>query len=301
MSVDLLKTAILDLVTDLRPKKYIPVIAGGLGLYLKQLEYQKHNEQSLIKGRNWPEPRATEDVDILLETEIVADAEAMIAIRQVLDSQGYRAITPNLQFVKDFGLQQVRIDLLTGPIEKQYVDLIHVNGWRARPNRDDVKLHARLTPETIAFHVGSISLTLDGQLSSGINAKCKIIVPGPFTLLLMKVHAYADRLEITQSARQDNNEVRAVEEEHAVEKHVLDIYRIVAMMTRSEFTKTREQFVEYEENKHVLRASRTIREDFDGRDAIGVYWLEKAALRYGPRRLKLDIPGFMKGIAELLT
>lgn len=74
----ILKTSLLDLLYELRDDNIPLILGGGYGLYLKQVHLQATLESpTLIAGELWPAPRATEDLDILLRTEIVLDAGRM--------------------------------------------------------------------------------------------------------------------------------------------------------------------------------------------------------------------------------
>ena len=71
--VDALKVALLDLLHELSDTNIPLIIVGGYGLYLKQVSAEAKEEATLIPADLWPPPRATEDIDLLFRTEIVAD------------------------------------------------------------------------------------------------------------------------------------------------------------------------------------------------------------------------------------
>ena len=41
--------------------------------------------RTLIVADSWPAPRATQDIDLMLTTEVVADARLMTVLRAALD------------------------------------------------------------------------------------------------------------------------------------------------------------------------------------------------------------------------
>jgi len=89
----ILKTSLLDLLHELRDEDIPLILGGGYGLYLKQVRLQNTlNTPTLIEAELWPAPRATEDLDILLRTEVVIDASRMGPIRAALDRLNYTAV-----------------------------------------------------------------------------------------------------------------------------------------------------------------------------------------------------------------
>ena len=67
------------------------------GLYLKQrhMEEEQPPIETLIPGELWPPARATQDVDLLLPTEVIVSLEYMRSIRAALDRLGYK---PDVEF-----------------------------------------------------------------------------------------------------------------------------------------------------------------------------------------------------------
>jgi len=120
----ILKTSLLDLLHELRDQPMPLILGGGYGLFLKQVHLLKSlqaatSSVTLIADKLWPDPRATEDLDILLTTEVVIDAARMRPIRAALDRLGYAAIpgAEYMQFAKPLGGNRIaKVDLLTGPL-----------------------------------------------------------------------------------------------------------------------------------------------------------------------------------------
>lgn len=96
MSMDTLTTCLLGLASKLKGVVEALTLGGGFGLCLKQrhLESQK-DLQTLIPGELWPPARATEDVDLLLSTEVVVSVREMRSMRQTRDDLGF---APSVEF-----------------------------------------------------------------------------------------------------------------------------------------------------------------------------------------------------------
>ena len=264
----ILKTSLLDLVHELPDQEVPLILAGGYGLYLKQVHLQDtENSPMLIAGERWPAPRSTEDLDILLRTEVVIDAGRMGSIRAALDRLNYTVIpgAEYMQFVKKLGgSKTVKVDLLTGPLGSFADDpRVKVDDRRVRP-RLGVKLHAHRTDEALGFHGRTMDVLVTGTLSSGDPYEATVCVPPAFTLLLMKLHAFRDRCND--------------EEKDFARHHALDIYRIVAMMTEQEFEQTKQKVSEHREDPAVVEAARIAREHFASEESLGSIRLREHAL-----------------------
>jgi hypothetical protein len=264
----ILKTSLLDLLHELREENIPLILGGGYGLYLKQVHLQNTLEApTLIAGELWPVPRATEDLDILLRTEIVLDADRMGPIRAALDRLDYTAVpgAEYMQFVKQLGHGRfVKVDLLTGPLGPLADDpRVKVDDRRVRP-RQSVKLHAHRTDEALGFQDDTLAIPVEGSLPSGEAYRAVVNVLSAFTLLLMKLHAFRDRC-------QD-------EEKDLARHHALDIYRIVAMMTEEEFEQTRRQISTQRDHPVLIEAARIVRDHFESPESLGSLRLRSHAL-----------------------
>jgi len=264
----ILKTSLLDLLYELRDRQMPLILGGGYGLYLKQVHLQDTlNSPTLIAGELWPAPRATEDLDILLRTEVVVDASRMSLIRAALDRLEYTAIegAEYMQFVKQLGGGRiVKVDLLTGPLGPFADDpRVKVDDRRGRA-RPRGKVHAPPTDEALGFQEHTMAIPVKGRLSGGDPYEATVHVPSAFTLLLMKLHAFRDR--------------RNDEEKDLARHHALDIYRILAMMTEQEFEQTRQQVVGHRNRPAVVEAARIAREHFASDESLGSLRLRGHAL-----------------------
>ena len=264
----ILKTSLLDLLYELRDQPMPLILAGGYGLYLKQVHLQETpSSPTLIRGELWPAPRATEDLDVLLRPEVLVDADQMRSIRTALDRLRYLAIpeAKYMQFVKKLGGGRfVKIDLLTGPLGKFAGDRrIKVDDRRVRP-RKSVQLHAHRTDEAVGFQEDTLAIPVSGVLSSGEAYEVVVHVPQAFTLLLMKLHAFRDRC-------------RDAEKDMA-RHHALDLYRIVAIMTEVEFHRTEQQVGQRQDDPVVAEARRIVLENFSSDKSLGSLRLQEHLL-----------------------
>lgn len=267
MSMDALVTAVLDLSGEL-PEFPAPIlVCGGFGLYLKQRHLEERPQlETLIPGELWPPARATEDVDLLLPTEVIVSVEHMRSIRAALDRLDYEPDVQFFQFVKRTPSGLVRIDLLTCDVPAEHAGKVKLSPPRVRPV-GNVQLHAYLTKEALALDLSPFELTLQGLRSDGSLDELVAHIPNPFTYLLMKLHAFRDRM---------NDERKNLASHHA-----LDIYRIVSMLTREEYDLVKNLSTTYVRSEAVVTASSTVRDAFNDLDSIGLLRLRTGAMETG--------------------
>lgn len=281
----ILKTSLLDLLYELRDRDMPLILGGGYGLYLKQVYLQEGPEVStLIDQELWPAPRGTEDLDILLKTEVVVDAERMRPVREALNRLGYTAVenARYMQFARFLGRgRKVKIDFLTGPLGPFADDpRLRTDERRIRP-RTSVQLHAHRTDEALGFQENLMEITVQGVLSSGQRYESVVYVPPAFTLLLMKLHAFRDRCNDP--------------EKELARHHALDVYRIIAMMTEPDFEQTRQLILEHRGKPAVLEAARIIGEHFASSESLGSLRLKEHTLW----KETLDMPKFLSAMVDL--
>jgi len=283
-SFSILKTSLLDLLHELEGKDVPIILGGGYGLYLKQLYLQESNLNTLIDGTLWPRPRATQDLDILVKTEVIANTGRLSSIRIALDKLGYMPVrgAEYMQFMKQLGNNRlVKIDFLTGPLDSFEDDpRMRVDGRRVRP-RDSVKLHAHRTDEAIAFQEETLELTIKGVLSKGDPYVGAVYIPQPFTYLLMKLFAFRDR--------------KSDPEKGFARHHALDLYRIVAMLTREEYDQVLRLVQNYGENHAVVVAKQIIKQDFKSTESLGALRLREHDLFI----LGMDLQQFLATLSDL--
>lgn len=268
MSMDILVTALLDLSEELPEFPTPMLIGGGFGLYLKQrhMEEEQPPVETLIPGELWPPARATQDVDLLLPTEVIVSLEYMRSIRAALDRLGYKPHVEFFQFSKQTPRGPVKIDLLTCDVPAEHVEKVKLSPPRVRPS-GNVRLHAYLTREALALSLSPFELMLRGLRSKGSLAELVVHIPNPFTYLLMKLHALRDQIKD--------------ERKNLGAHHALDIYRIVSMLTREEYDLVRKLSTYYADSEAVVAASTIVRNEFKNLEGIGLLRLRQGAMEAG--------------------
>jgi hypothetical protein len=243
-----LRKALIDLIRAVSADGIRVFLGGGYGLYLKQVHLMETGQRTFLPIDAWPKPRGTPDLDIF-PTEIVIDLTNMVRLREVLDKLDYKP-DPDakyMHFDKTLSQGNVRVELLTGPIDSELRDKVQIKRPRVRP-KGDVELHAYLTNEAVAIEVEPLSLPLDDGLS--------VLIPNAFTFLLMKLHACRDRLDD--------------EDKQFGRHHALDVYRVVAMLTDAEVELFRKLHREHRDNAAVKHAAEIIAEIFADPTGRGV-------------------------------
>ena len=125
-------------------KRKIPfLVGGGLGIYFKQvhLEY-KLDHKPVIDRENWGPPRTTNDIDLYLLYEVIADKEKFGEVRTFLDEAGYEVLEQGkyFQFQKNISGQDVKIDVMAGNLSKD--QKLHTGGLFRVRNKVIKNLHA---------------------------------------------------------------------------------------------------------------------------------------------------------------
>lgn len=249
---DILREELKNLAEALHNRGIPLIIGGGYGLLLRQEHVVAHGVRTV---RQIPEARSTNDLDIFLSVEIVTDGGRMRALREVLHETGYRAIegAEYYQFQREVAYRgaqrKIKVDLLAPPprdpglLAKVRVDVRRIRHRQAKG------IHAHTTPEAFSIGEGVMPLELGGAPAS------RVLIPHPYSFLLLKLHAYRDRRD-----------------DPAMEfglYHAFDLYRIVAMMSEEDYASA-EQFRDRFEGDEVVSEARAIVVNlFADRDSAG--------------------------------
>ena len=219
MPTDPLTMTVLDLDSALGGNADL-LLAGGFGLYLKQLHLESTKARTLLPASRWPRARTTEDIDIFLRAEIVADASQMAHYRAALDRLEFKvdAEAKWLKFRRSVKGQNVVVDLMVGPMG-DLEDATERNAIRVKP-RGSSGLHARATDDALGVEHEPLRIPIAGTRSDDVGHSCDVLVASAFPFALMKLGALRDRI----------NDTNKDEGRH----HALDLYRIMAMLTESE-------------------------------------------------------------------
>jgi hypothetical protein len=265
--MDPLTTSLLDLLYELRGHGLPLTVGGGFGLFLKRRHLQAAAGRTLFD--RLPEVRSTNDVDLFIRAEILADAARTRAIADAIRRLGYEPVEEAkfLQWRRPVQVggvpQEVRMDLLVGPLGA-FRGRLHVKGQRARPKGQGIEFHAHCTEEAIGVEESPVAVTVAGMRSNGEPSRDTVFVPEAFPYLMMKLHAFDDR-------KQD-------EDKDVGRHHALDLYTVVGLMTEVEYERGRGLGRGHAGDPHVRRARAIVKEHFSERSGLGVLRLREHKL-----------------------
>ncbi len=279
--LDLFNTFI-DLHEKLSDRGISIILGGGLGLYLKQLYLMENPVRTLIDASGWPQPRSTSDIDIFFPLEVLVSLDDMKAVRSIIDEMHFEPIAGNEYWRFNLPKNEVKIDLLTGPIVDAVKDQLKSDARRARP-KGDLQLHAHPVPEALDLSDRLEQVGLVGLTSAKKQYPSTVSIPSPFTYLMMKVTAFGDLL-----GNEDKNLGR---------HHALDVYRIVAMMSEEQFVETKSQFKLHSSSPHVERVRGLVTDCFASEQSIGILRMREHAFWGDNMRL----PDFMGALTEIIS
>jgi hypothetical protein len=215
-----------------------------------------------------PEVRSTNDIDLFLRAEVLADLPRTKEVADAIKRLGYGVVeeAKYLQWKRPVAVggaeQEVKIDVLVGPLGR-YRARMKVSPPRARP-KADIQFHAYTVEEALHIEDQPIRVPVDGITSDGKPYSTTVYVPEAFPYLLMKLHAFGDR--------------KADVNRDLGRHHALDVYTIVGMMTESEYERAKVFGAADKEDEHVRRARAIVSEDFANESATGLIRVREHAL-----------------------
>ncbi|MEO6907623.1 MAG: hypothetical protein ABI210_07005 [Abditibacteriaceae bacterium] len=240
------------------------LIAGGYGLFLKQRWLKTAPVQVLVPIERWnaPEPRATKDLDVIVELNIIASPENQQQIHEILEAQEYQVVPGNerWQFVKPIAPDQsVILDFHSPKPGPERSDL-RAKGRRVKPKLSlkQTGIHGHENFEAVGCELHPLTFTIDD---------IQITVPNSVTWVTMKMVAMRDRLQKSRDPEQMEGNLR--DEESEARKHTEDVYRILAMMTRDEADQASEIVAAIHTTKAYQDACAIYREFFAAADSWG--------------------------------
>lgn len=282
-ALDVLKTALLELAEAVGDE--IPlIVGGGFGLYLRQEQLRRSGKRTLLP--QLPEPRATNDIDLFVRMEVLVRVEAVRTLQRQIEQLHYEPVkgAEYFQWIRnEADDRQVKIDLLCGPMG-DFSTQLHTNSLpRVRPKapRNTLRFHARQTDEAIELDARAVALDIEGRRPDGTTTTWTIQVPHPFTYLMMKLFAFDDRKDD--------------EEKNVGRHHAMDLYRIVAMTTESEYEDTVSLGTAYQGDPRIQRARRIVYDHFDRPTDLGMLRLREHTLFHN----ELAIEDFGKVLKEV--
>lgn len=264
--MDPLFTSLLDLFRELDTRGVPLTVGGGFGLYLKRMHLEGSGERTLFA--ELPSVRSTNDIDLFLRAEVLADFPRTKDIADAIKKLGYEAVetAKYLQWKKPVVVvgveQEVKLDVLVGPLG-EYHSKLKVSRPRARP-KGEIQFHAHMVDEALHIEEQPVRIPVDGLASDGQRCRGTVYVPEGFPYLLMKLHAFSDR--------------KADADKGLGRHHALDAYTIVGMMTEPEYDRARAFGVADRDDEHVKRARSIVNEDFSDETSLGVLRLREHPL-----------------------
>ncbi|MBL8792317.1 MAG: hypothetical protein JNM56_00280 [Planctomycetia bacterium] len=282
--MDPLLTSLLDLLFELREQPTPITIGGGSGLFLKRQHLLTIGSRMLLA--ELPQPRATNDLDLFIRAEILADLQRTTEIRDAIRRLGYQPVEEarylqwKWEIVVAGMAKEVKIDLLVGPLGPHRAQ-VHVSAPRARPKGKSIEFHAHCTDEAVAIEEGPILVSLTGTRSGGQPFQGTVFVPQAFPYLMMKLFAFSDR--------------KADQNKDLGRHHALDLYTIIGMMTEEEYEAARRLAQDHAGDANVQKAHEIVREDFASDTNPGVVRLREHPL-FRPAFLVPDFLGTLKDI-----
>ena len=280
---DLLLPHLLDLLIE--PDTEGMVLAGGFGLYLKRQFLLDQNQPILIAEP--PPSRTTQDMDFFLSMSFFAPGRAN-ALKSVLDRLGYEVMEAAKhfhfrKFVERPGLfpLEIRVDLLArSPREGEDV---RFDSRRVRATAG-IHLHGRTTPEAFSVEARTLEIPLTANKSDGQQVTTRVLVPHSYSWLFMKVRAAHDWL--LRKERQEADKAGS-------EKHLQDIYTLVALLTEAELADADELNERFKELELVGQIRAGCRALFAQDESPG--WLQLLELNGEPLH-----DGFRPALARML-
>lgn len=261
---DLLEANLLDLLYELREANVSLIVGGGYGLYLKRRHLQATGEVHLLPLI--PEARSTNDLDMFLATEILANLSKAKAVLAAVQRLKFTPIKDreNFQFLKTFSAGQqsleVKIDFLTPmPSNPAALRALDIQDKRVR-NKKSGGIHAYKTEEAIAVEDSPISVNLIGLRTTREEFSGQVYLPHAYPYLLMKLFAFYDWEMDKEKAKQKPGNAS---------KHALDVYTIVAMMTEEELTAAEQASRTYRQKPEAQKAAGIVQEFFAHTTDIG--------------------------------
>lgn len=226
------------------------MLGGGFGLYLKQLHLARSDDRTLLPRSRWPHARTTQDIDLFLRAEVVADAGEMARYRGALDVLGFQ-VDPAakwLKFARQVEGHRVIVDLMVGPLG-DFESRVERRDFRVKP-KGTTGVHARAADDALSIDHEPLELIIEDDQRS-----CAVLIPQAFPFALMKLGALRDRI----------NDQNKDEGRH----HALDLFRIVAMLTESEDIVGAELSSRHIDHPVVAEALRVVDERFVDTRGLG--------------------------------
>ncbi len=272
--MDALLASLLDLLYELRDQNVPLMVGGGFGLFLKRKHLIERGERTLF--HELPELRSTNDIDIFLRVDLLADRSRMGSLVRAIQRVGYVPVeeAKYFQWKRPIMVQgvrhEIRLDALVGPLG-EHLNKLNVNPPRVRPKGASVGFHAFQTDEALYLEDNPVAVTLQGTRTGGEEYRATVYVPEAFPYLLMKLSAFADRLN-------DPNKDLG-------RHHALDAYTIVGIMTEWEYIRAKDLAGRSRNDPHFARVCQVVATEFATTTSLGILRLREHRLSHANLRI----------------
>ena len=264
---DLLQVSLLDLLYELEGTDIRLILGGGYGLYQKRLHAIKAQQAGArLVITPVPPARSTNDLDLFLRREIIADAAQAKQLRDALDRLGYTVIEKAkfYQFVRAIAIgnatYEVKVDFLTRRPDITLYSTLRVDSRRVRL-KQSLELHAHTTDEAAAIEEMPLEITLTGMRTNGETYTASLFVPHAYPFLMMKLFAFRDQ--------KDNSEKEFGRE------HAFDIFTLVSILTEEEFESAKALAAQYASLPVAIEAAAIVSTLFAEPSALGLLRLRE--------------------------
>ena len=268
--------------TDLRLIAPGLLLAGGYGLFLKQLwlasksrslELQSDHVivaergeivdevRNLVAIQRWRDqtPRVTKDFDFIASLDLIASAMDQQRLHDILKKHNFEVVPRNArwQFQKTLSAGRAVILDFHAPSSGETRNDIRARSRRVKPQPSlgQMGIHGRENPEAIASELHPFSFTFN---------EVEIVIPNPVTLTLMKLIAMNDRRRASQDPSTTAD--KRGEEEWQARKHAEDVCRVIAMMLLEERELAHDVLAAVRETDVFARASAILADYFETGD-----------------------------------
>jgi hypothetical protein len=287
ITISALHKAFLELLNEIKETHIKLILGGGFGLYLKTEHVRKLGIRTLFS--EWPEARSTNDLDLFVRPELLIHSEKLKPLAAAIEKLGYKPVkgAEKYQFIKSGsgGVKagSIKLDILTGPRSCFSGTRVKTDDRRAKP-QPSIGLHAHPVDEAPTLEKGILSIVLEDRAVSGANLQTwqpEVYLPHPFTFLMMKLHAFKDRLD---DADKDYGRY-----------HALDLYSILATTTEIEWNQAIGFRDEMVKNQKVIASRYLVSKHFSVRNRIGIVRMMESPYF----RPELQIDDFISALKEL--
>jgi hypothetical protein len=235
------------------------LIAGGYGLYLKQMWLRSNPETpTLVPLESWKDasPRSTKDIDLAIGLDLIADRETQERVIAILDQNEFKAKTKYWAWEKHAsGGHNILVEL-HAPSPKAGSVNPYIEGGRVKRRSSSIegapteekKIHAKHNRELIGYELHPFHFELNGL---------RLSIPNPVTFAVMKATAAHELWEKSQTPSE-----KAVDSREKAQKHAQDLFRVLGMVTREESDRADDIVAAIEEARAYRNAANIVKASF---------------------------------------